>query len=780
MITAELINKINNMSHELFNCNSSVFKILDYNKENSHYIVMSGDEKEYDWLDKINMSCIVDNMDKKEIKKKLEKYLKKYGIKKKSFDSTLEPYLLKEKLKNLAITSKSPITAEKSAKSIFNKEMVSNIIINQFVECSKWLREEKDTFITLTDANIFTWNINLSNFNNDKLNSSLNQLSKFNINGIEIELCFHDEFYPNYPPLIKIVKPRLKNSLNYRISNSKMVQLEYWTPARSIQYIIERIINILEKYGEIDIDKIENEKNIDKDILEFENYLMKFASFSDSIFENDEIDTGEKFIKFKDIGSSNNSNTTNNLNSNSNTYWKKGTGYGHHGAKDWNIKEYIESQKDKDEKLETVIKNIVNILDRNADSNNFDILIDLLDKSLIILYLKQQFKHSSVLEIHKKENIFNLYLSLLDVISKENSVYLFNEDEKNNRLFDILEERKNELEKTLKFDKDNKLASKFVDIFNNKISPLFIKHQEKKIEIKKSFEESNNNNDKNIKDKLDDKELYKNKMIDFRFDTCPILNTNYRSDYSSLFKSENSANWKKCQKRLASELASFMQINQLPIDFDSSIFVSVDDDNPMIIRALITGPVDTPYDSGCLIFDIYTPADYPNKAPSFWFMNHGGNRFNPNLYESGKVCLSILGTYAGPRPTQSEQWNPAVSTLLQVLISIQAQILIDEPYFNEPGHESTINTDDGKKRSKDYNSNIRLYTMKSTVRDLLKNTKSYPQFEDVIREHFKIKKDYILKTYQKWVDEAQTNLKTQYETVFAEIKEHLEKINKIN
>ena len=195
--------------------------------------------------------------------------------------------------------------------------MVSNIIINQFVECSKWLREEKDTFITLTDANIFTWNINLSNFNNDKLNSSLNQLSKFNINGIEIELCFHDEFYPNYPPLIKIVKPRLKNSLNYRISNSKMVQLEYWTPARSIQYIIERIINILEKYGEIDIDKIENEKNIDKDILEFENYLMKFASFSDSIFENDEIDTGEKFIKFKDIGSSNNSNTTNNLNSNS-------------------------------------------------------------------------------------------------------------------------------------------------------------------------------------------------------------------------------------------------------------------------------------------------------------------------------------------------------------------------------------------------------------------------------------------------------------------------------
>ncbi len=38
-------------------------------------------------------------------------------------------------------------------------------------------------------------------------------------------------------------------------------------------------------------------------------------------------------------------------------------------------------------------------------------------------------------------------------------------------------------------------------------------------------------------------------------------------------------------------------------------------------------------------------------------------RFNPNLYNCGKVCLSLLGTWSGDR---GENWNPDVSTMLQV------------------------------------------------------------------------------------------------------------------
>lgn len=62
---------------------------------------------------------------------------------------------------------------------------------------------------------------------------------------------------------------------------------------------------------------------------------------------------------------------------------------------------------------------------------------------------------------------------------------------------------------------------------------------------------------------------------------------------------------------------------------------------------------------------------------------NGTVRFNPNLYNCGKVCLSLLGTWQGD---QGESWNKETSTLLQVLISIQSLILVDMPYFNEPGY----------------------------------------------------------------------------------------------
>ena len=78
-------------------------------------------------------------------------------------------------------------------------------------------------------------------------------------------------------------------------------------------------------------------------------------------------------------------------------------------------------------------------------------------------------------------------------------------------------------------------------------------------------------------------------------------------------------------------------------------------------RALIIGPADTPYANGCFLFDIFLPAEYPNTPPKVQFLTTGGGRvrFNPNLYDNGKVCLSLLGTWAGP------SWDAAHSTLLQ-------------------------------------------------------------------------------------------------------------------
>lgn len=92
--------------------------------------------------------------------------------------------------------------------------------------------------------------------------------------------------------------------------------------------------------------------------------------------------------------------------------------------------------------------------------------------------------------------------------------------------------------------------------------------------------------------------------------------------------------------------------------------------------------------------------------------NSGGLRINPNLYESGKVCLSLLNTWTG---TGSEAWNPGSSTILQVLLSLQALVLNEKPYFNEAGYDKQIGRAEGEKNSVSYNENAFLGTCKSML-----------------------------------------------------------------
>ena len=83
------------------------------------------------------------------------------------------------------------------------------------------------------------------------------------------------------------------------------------------------------------------------------------------------------------------------------------------------------------------------------------------------------------------------------------------------------------------------------------------------------------------------------------------------------------------------------------------------------LQVLITGPEDTPYANGCFEFDVFFPADYPQSPMQVHLVTTGRHtvRFNPNLYNDGKVCLSVLNTWHG-RP--EEKWNPQASSLLQV------------------------------------------------------------------------------------------------------------------
>ncbi|KAG5448100.1 hypothetical protein CSKR_111612, partial [Clonorchis sinensis] len=202
-------------------------------------------------------------------------------------------------------------------------------------------------------------------------------------------------------------------------------------------------------------------------------------------------------------------------------------------------------------------------------------------------------------------------------------------------------------------------------------------------------------------------------------------------------------------RRLAQEIITLS--TGLPLSEESSVFVRADENHVCMLKTLITGPPDTPYENGCFVFDICIPAQYPSSPPLFCLLTTGKNtvRFNPNLYADGHVCLSILNTWQG-RP--EERWDPKTSNLLQVLVSIQSLIFVSEPYFNEPGYECNYGTPLGQRESQRYNLNIRAATLRWAMLDQLCNPPA--GFEEVVYNHFKLKRETILVQLERWVAEC--------------------------
>jgi baculoviral IAP repeat-containing protein 6 (apollon) len=191
-----------------------------------------------------------------------------------------------------------------------------------------------------------------------------------------------------------------------------------------------------------------------------------------------------------------------------------------------------------------------------------------------------------------------------------------------------------------------------------------------------------------------------------------VSQSSYHFDYKIVQNNSNR------MKRLAQEVVTLS--NSLPLSLSSTIFVRCDEERLDIMKVLITGPKNTPYANGCFQFDVFFPEDYPNSPPMIHFITNGNGsvRFNPNLYNSGYICLSILNTWSG-RP--EEKWNSETSSILQVLVSLQSLVLVAEPYFNEPGYESSYGTPTGKKQSDSYNSTIKMATIKWAMVDVIKN-----------------------------------------------------------
>jgi ubiquitin-conjugating enzyme E2 D len=89
-------------------------------------------------------------------------------------------------------------------------------------------------------------------------------------------------------------------------------------------------------------------------------------------------------------------------------------------------------------------------------------------------------------------------------------------------------------------------------------------------------------------------------------------------------------------------------------------------------KAIIIGPVGTPYDGGKFNLMIDIPAKYPFEPPKITFETM---IFHPNISNKGKICLSIL----------RDQWAACltIEKALLSIISLMASPNPDDPLMPE-------------------------------------------------------------------------------------------------
>ena len=510
---------------------------------------------------------------------------------------------------------------------------------------------------------------------------------------IELRLIIDPYFYPLVPPKIEYIKPKIKFELLFSINNLDILMLKNWSPTINIEYLITNLANQLEPIIKEYI--ITDLKNND-----FEYELIKLSSIVKDSFENK--------IKF-DIPIPKQNKI------NSSGYWKSGIGYGTSNDiyNGWNIEKYIQEKENEKDRITNILSNINSFINSST--------ISIIQGSILESYLINQTRGLTMLELEENKklyrNLFEILSKIIQISISQSFINVITENIK------IIGEEICQLVKTNEEFQTNQ---------------LFLVIYETTIRYQKQYKETI----KEITISQDIKEKYCQIMKTLQFGNYEI--PSYHQYIKNNMKLKQSA-----IMRTLSEISSFK--TGLPLNWESTIWVRVSKTNFNIFSFLISGPKDTPYENGLFEFHAYFPVDYPNIAPEVLIhtTDNGKIRFNPNLYANGKVCLSLLGTWSGQ---ESEKWNPKTSTFLQVMISIQSLILVEDPYFNEPGYERDIHTPKGKTNSTKYNQDLHPNTIKLGMINMIKTPP--PGFEEVIKNHFSMKKEEIINTIQIWEQNA--------------------------
>ena len=565
--------------------------------------------------------------------------------------------------------------------------------------------DNNELYTVITYDNLFEFDIMFKNFKSISLISSLEEN---NLEGIKMNIKLNANLYPFYPPSISF-KNKLDNNLEFIINKLSYFNPKNWNPTNSLENMLTQIYSILDKHANIktiiseDFEKVES---LIQNIISTKNIKIT------SIKEWDDIKID--YIHLNERTSSKGGDSK---------FWSSGVGYGTKGRNDWDIKKYVQEIKVKTDQELELVKAINEQINKTKDNEQFQTYItnsNLLD--VLIDYVGM----FNIVEIDNQHK----FMTFSHIISILENLDLLNWD-------NILEYELSVIAQSIEqFWSEVNSYQKLNSEISQERKELFEKINTFYESIKKYNIKPNEEGDSNDYCKI---------MNEFQLDECKFDKYYYHAENES----SHTRPTDMCCKKIQRELATY--INSLPMNYESSVYVRYDPNNIRNIKALIVGPKDTPYENGCYIFDIFIPNNYPNAPPKVNLQTTGGGsvRFNPNLYNSGKVCLSLLGTWSG---NGGEKWNADTSTLLQVLVSIQSLILVENPYFNEPGYERDMHTDRGKRMNFEYNDRRRLWNIMWAINDNLE--KPCIEFKDVIQNHFKLKKNDVINTVNNWYSET--------------------------
>lgn len=219
----------------------------------------------------------------------------------------------------------------------------------------------------------------------------------------------------------------------------------------------------------------------------------------------------------------------------------------------------------------------------------------------------------------------------------------------------------------------------------------------------------------------------------------------------------------------------FKEIENINLNANG-IFIEFNEENILEANAMIIGPKDSIYEGAFLFFKINFPKNYPFAPPVIKYLAQNKIRIHPNIYVNGKVCLSILGTWSGPK------WT-SIMDITTVLLTIQS-LLDNNPIRHEPGQEKNES-----KMNKDYNTIIEYNTFHS----LIKNRYSQdlgdfeifkPHMDEYLKNNYKFIFNKIEKNKVKYKDIMniqlsfyRINLNIDYSKLFIDFKQIFNKFD---